>query len=57
MAVECVLTTPKTGRHGWVLQGFEKEAEEDVGGKQDEGEDDGAAHAAPGGHAFLFLFL
>ena len=40
-----------------LLQGFEKEAEEDVGGKQDEGEDDGAAHAAPGGHAFLFLFL
>lgn len=40
-----------------LLQGFEKETEEDVGGKQDEGEDDGAAQAAPGGHAFLFLFL
>lgn len=40
------------------LQGVEEEAEEDVGGKEDEGEDDGAAHASPCRHAFaVFLLL
>ena len=41
-----------------LLEGVEEEAEEDVGGEEDEGEDDGAAHAAPCAHAFaVFLFL
>ena len=41
------------------LQGLEQEAEEDVGGKQNEREDDGASQAAQGAHAlgFLLLFL
>ena len=46
---------------GWsvgLLEGFEEEAEEDVGEEEDEGEDDGAAQASPGAHAFrFFLFL
>ena len=41
-----------------LLEGVEEEAEEDVGGEEDEGEDDGAAHASPCAHAFaVFLFL
>ena len=41
-----------------LLEGVEEEAEEDVGGEEDKGEDDGAAHAAPCAHAFaVFLFL
>lgn len=41
-----------------LLEGVEEEAEKDVGGEEDKGEDDGAAHAAPCAHAFaVFLFL
>ena len=41
-----------------LLEGVEEEAEEDVGGEEDKGKDDGAAHAAPCAHAFaVFLFL
>ena len=40
------------------MQGLEEEAEEDVGGEQDEGEGDGAAKASPCAHDVLFfLFL
>ena len=39
-----------------LLQGFEQEAEEDVGCEQDEGEDDGAAQTTPCAHAVI-LFL
>ena len=34
-----------------LLQGFEQESEENVGSKEDEGEDDGAAQATPSAHA------
>ena len=43
-----------------LLQGFEEQAEEDIGGEQDQGEDDGASQAAPCAHAvgfFLFRFF
>jgi len=40
-----------------LLEGFEQESEEDVGGKENEGEHDCAAHASPGGHALILLFL
>lgn len=52
----------KKGRDGLLLQGVEQEAKENIGGKQHQCEDDGAAHAAQGAHAvrlllFLFGFL
>ena len=39
------------------MKGLEEEAEENVGGEEDEGEDDGAAHASPCAHAVGSLFL
>ena len=53
----CYCVNPATGNVK-LLQGVEEEAEEDVGGEEDEGEDDGAAHASPCRHAFaVFLLL
>lgn len=41
----------------FLLEGLKQEAEENVGGKQDKGEDDGAHQATPGTHGLGFLFL
>ena len=39
------------------MKGLEEETEENVGGEQDESEDDGAAHTSPCAHAVGSLFL
>ena len=54
-----MLSVFKNGEALWrgLLKGFEQQAEEDIDGEQHQRENDGAAQAAPGGHAFLFLFL